>query len=194
MQMLRPATLNGVAPDRPLTPDRPVFTPDRPNTQGPVTQRPGNMPVYHKGVDKVPNTGPAVLKKGEAVLNTKDAAKYRKVKMAKDKSMKAASTVLGGGKGKPSKEVHKVEVERAANGGHIITHHHTNPEHPPERHTTKGDDEMAQHLMQTMGTPNSGEPEADAGQSGVPDASAGAPTGAPTGAPAGAAPAGPVGV
>ena len=37
-------------------------------------------PVYHRGVDYVPKTGPAILQKGEAVLKKQDAEKMRQGK------------------------------------------------------------------------------------------------------------------
>jgi hypothetical protein len=94
---------------------------------------------------------------------------------------------LSGEHEKPKKVVHKMHIEKAKSGGHIITHEHTHPaHHPDEKHVTKGDDELASHVLQNMGTPNPGEAEADAGQSGIPAGGA-----APTpGASAGAAPGG----
>lgn len=80
-----------------------------------------------------------------------------------------------GGEHKPKKEIHKMTIEKAKTGGHIITHEHTHPSHhPDEKHVTKGDDELSQHVMANMGTPNPGEASADAGQSGAPDPSAAA--------------------
>ena len=137
------------------------------------------IPVFHKGTDRVEKTGPAILKKGEAVLDTKEAAKYREAKgknMSKHEVMKSVSESLAGHhEEKPKKEIEHISIKKSANGGHIITHHHTRPEHhEPEDHTTKTDDELADHVMQTMGSPNPGEPEADAGQSGIPGDTAGA--------------------
>jgi hypothetical protein len=155
------------------------------------------MPVFHKGTNNVPHTGPALLEKGEAVLNKHDAAQMRKGQgMAKSKAMESAANALSGGKkeGKPKKELAEMHIKRAANGGHIITHHHTAPEHhPKEEHTTKGDDELAQHVMQNMGDQNPGEADADAGQSGIPPqagASAAPPAAAPPAAPMAGSPAG----
>lgn len=106
-------------------------------------------------------------------------------------SGKWADTVkhdLGGehSQDKPKKEVSHVEVRKSdTKGDHIITHHHTHPEHhPKEEHTTRGDDEMVQHMMANMGTPNPGEADADAG---TPDAASAAPTGTPAPAGGGAA-------
>jgi hypothetical protein len=153
---------------------------------------PTPAPKYHKGTDYVPKTGPAVLKKGEAVLNTKDADKLRTAKgkgMSKDSAMKSVADELGGKKeAAPKKEIKHIVTRKAAGGkSHIHTHvHHNSTAHPDEEHVTTGDDAMAEHMMQNMGTPNPGEQEADAGQ--------GAPAGAapqPGGSAPGAAPAAP---
>jgi hypothetical protein len=100
--------------------------------------------------------------------------------MAKESRSKS---VLGGSKHgeKSHKEVHHIEVHKTHGGGHVITHHHTDSEHhPSEMHHTQGDDELAAHVLQTMGTPNEGEtpatgpaPEvADQGAQGAPGAGA----------------------
>jgi hypothetical protein len=103
----------------------------------------------------------------------------------KNSAHEAAKETLGGAsEAKPAKKVKEIHVKHAANGGHIIKHVHTHPDHhPDEEHTTKGDDELADHVTSAMGQPNPGEAEADAG---TPDAGAGAAAsaGAP---PAGAA-------
>ena len=159
--------------------------------KAPSAATPGKMPKFHKGTDYVPKTGPAILKKGEAVLNNKDAAKHREAKMSKG-TLASVSDELSGKAAKPKKEIKSMHIKKAANGGHIIRHEHTHPEHhPDEEHTTKTDDQLASHVLQNMGTPNPGEADADAGQSGVPAAGA-APAGgasaAGTPAPAPAAP------
>lgn len=86
------------------------------------------------------------------------------------------------GKAKPaSKQISHVTVKKAANGGHIITHHHTKPEeHPDEQHTTKGDDQLVGHMMDHMGEPNAGEAElaGAAPQPGAPPAAGGSPAAA----------------
>jgi hypothetical protein len=96
---------------------------------------------------------------------------------------------MGASDTKPPKVVHHVEVHHSATkGDHIVTHHHTHPDHhPSEKHTTRGDDELTSHLMATMGTPNEGETPAT-GPATPPDASAGAAAGAAPNAAAGAAP------
>lgn len=98
--------------------------------------------------------------------------------------MDGASDALGGKKErKPKKEIKEMRIRKGKSGGHIIEHHHTAPEHHPmEEHTSGNDDQLANHVLQNMGTPNPGEAEADAGQSGIPEGAAPAPQ-------AGAAPA-----
>jgi hypothetical protein len=153
---------------------------------GPADKRPDlsakpqpKTPSYKDGTDYVPKTGKALLHKGEAVLNKDDASKHREAKGMTAKYDVADE--LGGKKEtKPKKEIKHMHIKHAANGGHIIKHEHTHPEHhPDEEHTTKTDDELASHVLQNMGTPNPGEAEADAGQSGIPGAAPGAATQAP---------------
>jgi hypothetical protein len=90
---------------------------------------------------------------------------------------------MKGSEKKAPKKISHVTVKHAANGGHIITHHHTHPmDHEDEQHTTKGDAAMMAHMQQAM--PDQNPPAAD------PNAAAGAPPDASAaGAPAGAAPA-----
>ena len=139
------------------------------------------MPVFHKGTDKVKQTGPAILKKGEAVLNTHDAAKYREAKgknMSKHEVMDSATDSLAGHKEEkpPKKEIKHIITSKAKSGGYIHKHVHTHPEtHPDEDHVSPDQDAMAQHMLSSLGEPNPGEQEADAGQSGTPGAGA-APT------------------
>jgi hypothetical protein len=108
----------------------------------------------------------------------------------------AAEHAMSGGSEhgeKPKKEIDHIKSYKSDTKGDVIhEHHHKHPEHHPvEKHTTRGDDEMAAHMMQNMGTPNPGEAEADAG---TPDAAPAASpdASAPQGAPAVAAPAGPI--
>ena len=81
----------------------------------------------------------------------------------KSSAMDSVKEELGGKKETPpKKEVKHMHITKAANGGHVITHTHTHPEHhPDETHTTKTDDELMDHVAQNMGTPNPGEAEAD---------------------------------
>lgn len=101
---------------------------------------------------------------------------------------------LGGSKDKdkPKKEIHHIEIHHSGTkGDHIVTHHHTHPDHhPSEKHTTRGDDEMVQKAMATMGTPNPGEAAPDPNAAAAapdPNAAAGAPSagGPPAAAPTG---------
>lgn len=112
-------------------------------------------------------------------------------------SYAAVGHALGASDEKPKKEIsHIVTRKSGTNGDHIHEHHHTHPEHhPKEEHTTRGDDEMAEHMMANMGTPNPGEAAADAGTpdagaspagSGAPDPSAGAAPAVAPGGPIGA--------
>jgi hypothetical protein len=93
----------------------------------------------------------------------------------------------------PAKVVSEIHVKKAANGGHILTHKHTHPDHhPDETHTTKGDDAMVGHMMDNLGTPNTGEdqipPGAQAGGAPPPGAGGGPAAAAPqAGAPPAAA-------
>src|SRR5271165_1287718 len=83
---------------------------------------------------------------------------------------KSAGAKAAGKSKTPAKTISHMTIKKAANGGHIITHHHTDPmTHPDEHHTTKGDDQMVGHMMDNMGTPNTGEAEVQAaGQPGAP--------------------------
>lgn len=165
--------------------DKPVATWDtsKPAPKATPSKPAGPMPKYHKGTDYVPKTGPAILKKGEAVLNNKEAAEHRAMKHG----MEGAASELGGKSEKPKKELKEIRTRKGKSGGYIHEHHHTAPEHHPmEEHTSADQDGMMAHMMEHMGTPNPGEAEADAGQSGVPAAGAAAGGAAPAaGAPAG---------
>jgi len=145
-----------------------------------ATKKTTTPPKYEKGTDYVPKTGPAILHKGEAVLNKEDADKHREGKMATSKKYDVSDELGGKKEAKPAKEIKHIVTRKAHGGkGHIHTHVHTHPDvHPDEEHVTSGDDEMAEHMMQNMGTPNPGEAEADAGQSGIPAAGGAAPGGA----------------
>lgn len=153
------------------------------------------VPSYKDGIDKVPKTGPAILHKGERVLNKEDAVVSRGEKGNKmHESMAMVKGALGGHEAKSEpkskKELKEIRVRKAKNHGHIIEHHHTNPvDHPMEEHTTNGDDELASHMMQHMGTENPGESEAPSQSMAAAPAAAPAPPMAGAGAPAaGAAP------
>jgi hypothetical protein len=100
---------------------------------------------------------------------------------------------MSGSDHKPAKEIDHIKSYKSKTSGDTIhEHHHTHPEHHPmEKHTKRGDDEMAAHMMANLGTPNPGE-TADTGPAGPatpPDAAAGAAAGAAPNAAAGAPPA-----
>ena len=140
------------------------FTKPKPAATPAPAKKPTPAPKYHKGTDYVPKTGPAILKKGEAVLNTKDASKLREAKnnMAKDWS-KDTKDGLGGSDEKPAKVISHIVHHKVSGGGHHFEHHHTHPAHPVEHHFAKDDDGMVEHMLQHAGTPNPGEQEAEAG-------------------------------
>jgi hypothetical protein len=85
---------------------------------------------------------------------------------------------------KPKKEIKHIEVKKGKSGGHIITHHHTHPMHEAESHVTGTDDQLADHVMEHMGTPA---PESTPETEAAANAPAGAaPAAAPMAAGAGA--------
>lgn len=109
---------------------------------------PATAPSYKKGTDRVPATGPAVLHKDEAVLNKKDADKYRTAKNVYG----GLSEILGGDEEKPAKEIKELRTRKAKSGGYIHEHHHTHPEyHPMEEHTSPDQDAMASHMVEHLG-------------------------------------------
>lgn len=121
-------------------------------------------PVFHKGTDYVPKTGPAILKKGEAVLKKEDADKFR----AKKAAYGDLSNELGSGEDKkPKKELSHIVTRKGKSGGYIHEHHHTHPaEHPMEQHVSANQDAMVGHMIDHMGEQNPDEAGADAGQGG----------------------------
>ncbi len=127
-------------------------------------------PKYHKGTDYVPKTGPAILKKGEAVLNEKDADKYRATK-GKDMSEKShgssrASHVLGGkGKSKSKsskKHPHRLTISHGKSGGHKVVHSFAPDEsgmtQPDEEHILPDKASLMQHIDEN--TPDVPAPQA----------------------------------
>lgn len=78
--------------------------------------------------------------------------------------------------GKPAKVVKRIEYEKAADGTHVFTHHHTRPEHhPPEEHHFKPKggaghhDAAVDHFIRHAIPANPGENEGLAG-AGPPEA------------------------
>lgn len=134
------------------------------------------LPSYKHGTDYVPKTGPAVLHEGE------------KVTPAKDNVSSITDKITGG---VPAKVVSHMVHRKHKPDHHSVENHHTRPEHHKhEIHHFHGDnalDQVHDHMEEHAGSPNPGEAEADAGQSGIP---APGPAGAPVaGGPAAGAPA-----
>jgi hypothetical protein len=82
MQKKLPAPTSNI---RPLMPNK---------TKGMRMAMP-RIPMFKKG-GKVKSTGPAILHKGERVLNTKQTKKYDSAKAKKTKISNAASKLMGG--------------------------------------------------------------------------------------------------
>ena len=129
------------------------------------------IPSYKDGVDSVPETGPAILHKGEKVVPAKD---------------NVMDKITGG---VPAKVISHM-VHRKHGKKHIVEHHHTRPEHHGVEHHHFSDmSDVHDHMEDHMGEPNPGEAEADGGQHGIPEGTPGAPPALPAGAPVGSAPA-----
>ena len=87
--------------------------------------------------------------------------------------------------------IHETRIKHHHDGTHTISHHDEHGNMHPHSESAKGDlDQVHDHLENTIGTPNAGEAEANAGQSGIPGEAAAPAPAAPVAAPA-AVPAGP---
>lgn len=131
------------------------------------------LPQYHKGTTHVDKTGPAILEKGEAVI-------------PKHENPMADKTYdkLPGMADKPKKMIDHIKIRKAKGAHSVVEHHHTRPEHhPAESHVMQNMDQLHDHMEEHMGTPNPGEAEADAGQSGIPPAAGAPPAAAPPSGP-----------
>jgi hypothetical protein len=145
----RATTNSAQAPTNPKKSD--ASPADRINSSGKYGDRAGEkrLPVYHKGTDYVPKTGPAVLKKGEAVIPAHENPMnpmnpYAKVTEATEK---------------PAKKIKHIVTRKAKSGGYIHEHHHTEPmHHEMQEHVTKNQNDMLAHMKEHMGT---AEPEAE---------------------------------
>ena len=160
------SVLNGPSPSTTYKYDQKAVAPKPKPAPAPTKHNPA--PKLHSGTDNVPKTGTYTLKKGEAVLNNKDAEHHR--------ALHGAMGALGGHEHKPEKKIKHITTKKSADGkGHIHVHVHTHPEHhPDEEHISMGNDGLMSHMMDHMGEPNPGEAEADAGQSGIPPQAAAA--------------------
>lgn len=111
---------------------------------------------YAGGTDYVPETGPAMLHEGEAVIPKETAEMIRKpdrVSSAlggKKKKKKKSKKSKGSGK-KP----HTMHIRRAANGGYIATHDFKgdagSPAPESEDHALGSIDELKDHVADNMG-------------------------------------------
>lgn len=80
----------------------------------------GSLPSYKDGVDSVPKDGPAMLHEGEKVVpEEKNADSQKRVKSALGGDGPKQLKAKKGSK----KQVHKITVHRAANGGVVLEHH-----------------------------------------------------------------------
>jgi hypothetical protein len=117
--------------------------------------------VLHTGTDYVPKTGNYTLQKGEAVVS-------------KEKNKMNPYAKITDGDKKSKKEISHIKTSKTHDGKYTHEHHHTHPEHHPvEHHVSDNQEKMIDHMQEHMGEPNPGEAEANAGQSGVPEAGAG---------------------
>lgn len=97
------------------------------------------IPKYHKGVASVPKTGPAILKKGEAVIP------------AEKNPMNAMSAMEGitGAKAKPPKKIKSITHTKTDDGKIVHTHKHHHPEHhADETHVSNSMKEAQDHMAE----------------------------------------------
>ncbi len=100
---------------------------------------------------------------------------------------KSAGSKAAGKSKSSKKEVSHVTVKKGASGGHVITHHHKDMEHPDETHVTPDDASMMAHMQATMGNDAAG-PAGAGAQPGAPPAAGGDPSAAAAAAPQQGAP------
>jgi hypothetical protein len=108
----------------------------------------GGMPSHKKGIAFVPKTGPALLHKGERVVNAKDnmADMFDKVPGRKSAD-----------ENPPKKSIKRIEITKSHNGKHIVKHVHHHPAHEDETHVMNDMAALHSHLEDHAGTPNEGE-------------------------------------
>ena len=106
---------------------------------------PKHVPKYHSGIDVVPQTGLAVLQRGEKVIP------------AKDNPMNPYEKITAGDQ-KPPKHIKEMVHTKSDNGKHIVTHRHHHPEHHrDETHVFDHLGDVHAHMEDHAGTPNAGE-------------------------------------
>lgn len=115
----------------------------------PGEKRPGpdGMPTYHKGVTSVPKTGPAIVKKGEAIIPAEHNPMNPENMFDKVAGMAKP----------PAKEIDHLKIRKAKTGGHIVEHHHTAPgTHKMEEHLAPTMKALHDHIDSHYGSPNVG--------------------------------------
>jgi hypothetical protein len=125
----------------------------------PEQMREPHIRSFKTGTDYVPETGLALVHKGEKIIPAKD----------NPMSFSPADAMARIAPKKPKKEIKEMVHTKSHNGKHIVTHRHHHPEHhPDETHVMNNMSDVASHMEAHAGTPNEGE------QAPAPDA-AGAP-------------------
>jgi len=123
-------------PEAPPTPDsyhdeqvRQANESFRKQTTGGGSDSPIPKPIakYKDGTDYVPETGPAILHKGEAVLKKEDAEKYRRHMASPSKSLGGKKRGRPKGSTKKKKAPRHMHIELADNGGFHVRHQHDAP-------------------------------------------------------------------
>lgn len=130
-----------------------------------VKKLPTQLPSYKHGTDSVPETGPAVLHKGEAVIP------------AKDNPMANIYSKITEGDKQPKKSLKEIRVRKAKDGSHIIEHHHHHPAHKMEEHTAKDGAALQAHMDEHVPTMEAQQPEMPPAEAAgaMPPSGAGAP-------------------
>lgn len=118
---------------------------------GPMVKPLGQM---HAG-GTVPKTGAYVMREGEKVLTPEQHGNLKN-------AMSLAQSALSHDQEEPQepvKTIRAMHIRKAADGSHVIEHHHVDFSHPMEEHTAKDTDELHDHIEQHWGEPNKGEGE-----------------------------------
>jgi hypothetical protein len=108
------------------------------------------VPVYHEGIDRVPKTGLAIVKKDEAVLPQHEAEMYREY---------AAHGLAHGKHHEAKKHLKEMHIKELHTGGYLVHKHDGNG--GMTEHGANDLDEVHDHMEDHMGMPNEGE-EAEA--------------------------------
>jgi hypothetical protein len=107
--------------------------------------KPLGMPSYKHGTDFVPETGPAMLHKGEKVTPAKE-------------NMKNMFSKITEGDAKPKKEIKRIIHTKMHDGKVHTTHEHHHPMHPDEHFAHNDAKEVKAHMDQAMGGASDGAP------------------------------------